>query len=76
MDLEEQKNDYDKQWTFCCSNSSREAVRFISQMSIAGSILIFSFIQLSVSDHDREVYISLISFVCGVIFPNPSLSKK
>ncbi len=75
-DLEQQPEGDDRQWEFCCSHSSRECVKYISQMVIAGSILVFSFIQLSISDKDRDVYISLVSFIIGLVFPNPSLTKR
>ena len=64
------------EWEFCCSRSSRDAVKYMTQIGIASSILIFSFIRLSVTDDDKEIYYSLISFVLGVIFPSPSFAKK
>ena len=74
MDIEEQKTE--KEWSICCSKSSAQGIRYISQLSVACSVLLFSFIQLATTDDSREIYFSLISFVLGLVFPHPTLDIK
>ena len=74
MDIEEQKED--EQWSVCCSKSSKEAIVYFSQMGVACSVLLFCFVQLASDNTDREIYVSLLSFVLGILFPNPQLNTK
>ena len=75
MDLEDQKLQ-EKEWSLCCSKSSPSGIKFVSQMTIASIILGFSLIQLAMKNDDKEIYISLISFIIGIIFPSPHLGDS
>ncbi len=75
MDLEDQKQD-ESEWSLCCSRSTPSAIKYISQLSVACSVLMFSFIQLATTNDSREIYFSLISFVLGLVFPHPTITSE
>ena len=75
MDVENQRQE-ESEWSLCCSKSSPSGIKFVTQMSIACSVLLFSFIQLATSNDSREIYFSLISFVLGLVFPHPTLTSE
>ena len=66
----------EKEWVVCCSKSDKDGIKYITQIIICSIVLIFSFTKLSISDDNREIYFSLISFILGVILPNPQLKTK
>ena len=73
IDIEEPEAE--RPWQLCCSRSSPQAIKFVSQMTAASVILIFSLFQLATKEEDREIYISMCSMVIGILFPSPHLGE-
>lgn len=64
------------EWNVCCSKSSKECIKYGSQMVVAVIVLAFSMIQIATTADEKEIYFSLISFILGVLFPHPTLDSK
>ncbi len=65
-----------EEWKLCCSNSSSALIKYVSQMSVCGSVLIFSGgMIIRFPEQDNSIYFSLIGSVVGYILPSPSLSS-
>jgi len=75
MDIEDHKQ-VEKEWSLCCSKSSPSGIKYVAQLSVASSVLLFSFIQIANTEDSREIYFSLISFVLGLVFPHPTLTSE
>ncbi len=66
-----------EEWKLCCSNSSSALIKYVSQMSVCASVLIFSGAQIIMNpEQDNSIYFSLIGSVVGYILPSPSLSAN
>lgn len=65
-----------EEWRMCGSGTSRHLVKYITQMSFALAVMVFSIVQLSdENNNDREIYFSLLSFILGIIFPHPQIKN-
>ena len=64
---------YENSWEFCCSRSSKECIKYSTQITIASIVLVFSLVMIGLDKDDDKVFLNLVSFVIGLIFPNPSL---
>ena len=61
----------------CCKTYNQFCVKYISQMAILGSCIIYSLIKLSDDATDnREFWSSLLSFSLGIVVPHPTPSIK
>jgi len=70
------KNEEDKQYTICCSHSSRDFIKFSSTFIISLGILIFSFIMIGLNPgKDNTIYFSLISAIMTLFIPSPEIHK-
>ena len=65
----EEKNE-EKIWLIsdCCrnrNNLSKACIKYVIQVLILTIVLVFSLIQISITDNNKEIYFSLISlFLC------------
>ena len=65
------------EWKMCGSGTNRHLLKYIVQMSISLLVLVFSLTRLSYeNEEDKEIYISLVSFILGVIFPHPQIKDE
>jgi hypothetical protein len=71
------KNSIDNEWSIgCLGKLDRRCVMFFSQMTILGLCIGVSLYQVSTTNGNRDFWVSLLSTCCGVLMPNPKLSKK
>ena len=61
-------------WNVCCSRSSSNFVKYLVQVLVSMTILIFAIVNISLGKNDA-VYWSLITLIVGVFVPSPTLSK-
>ena len=73
--MDELEMETNQKWKLCCSKSDSQAIKYISQLIVCLLVMLFCFIKLTVTEDDKEIYISLLSFVLGVILPSPSYKK-
>ena len=66
-----------QEWTFCCSKSNKEFVKYITQIGFGASVMIFSMVQISRADvESKEIYFSLLSGTLGLFLPHPSMKSE
>lgn len=72
--MEEEKNET---WKSCCMTMDKRAVQYFSQISIITGIMIFTITQLvRLKECSSQVpYMSLLTFLIGILIPNPKISK-
>jgi len=63
-------------WKFSNKNYSKNLIKFLCQTILLYIIIVVSIINLSVSNGDNNVWISLLSFSIGVIQNAPKLGKR
>lgn len=69
-----QKIEEDVEWAICCSKSSSHFVRYIVQVLVSLTILIFAIVMIA-TGHNDSVYWSLVTLIIGVFVPSPSLAN-
>jgi hypothetical protein len=62
-------------WNMCCSRSSTSFVKYMVQVLVSMTILVFAIVNISMGRNDA-VYWSLITLIVGVFVPSPTLSKQ
>jgi hypothetical protein len=64
-------------WQSCCMKVDRNMVIFLSHHFIGLLVIIFSMFKLNqnLSCESQNAYLSLLTFICGILLPSPSLRK-
>ena len=77
IDIDIDNKPDDKEWHTCCSNSSREFVKYIVTVSISLIVLIFCLFMITINpDNDNSIYFSLMSSIITLYVPSPQINKK
>ena len=63
------------EWKLCCSNSSKSFVKFLVQVLLGFTIILFSMVQIFRGVEGQSIYFSLISGTLGIFFPHPTLGE-
>jgi len=79
--MDEKKNsDENDTWiSQCCKTEkklSKGFLKWIVQVSISITILVWSLFQISTTEDNREIYFSLISTIIGIYLPSPLDHKE
>jgi hypothetical protein len=69
-----QKIEEDPEWSICCSKSSSHFIKYLVQVLVSLTILIFAIVMIA-TGHDDSVYWSLVTLIIGVFVPSPSLTN-
>ena len=71
------ENEDDRVWESMCLKCDKEAVVFISTLSVIGGVILFCCYQLSnLTDcHSQNAYMGLLGTSLGVFLPSPSMRK-
>ena len=62
----------------CCRNKNnltKACIKYVIQVLILTIVLVFSLIQISISDNNNEIYFSLISTIIGIFLPSPQMHE-
>ena len=77
--MENENKDYNlieetpNQWSCCNAKMTSTHVKYIYQISLGSSIVIFSMVQIMRQAENPEIYFSLISGMIGVFLPTPTM---
>jgi len=72
IDIKTDNND--DTYKICCSNTSKEFIKYITTVTISIIILIFSIVMIILNPKENNtIYFSLISHIIGVYIPTPSI---
>ena len=71
----DENNQERRSWKFCDFTLSRSFAVFLSQVAVALFIVVFSCINIFLSDRceDSTIWIAILSSVLGYFVPNPKL---
>jgi len=64
----------DDQWHACCSKTEVTFVKFMVQVSLGFSVILFSMVQIMRGVENDTIYFTLISAVFGVFIPHPTMT--
>ena len=75
---QEEKEEESKIWKSCCFSINREVVVFITQNLIGLLIILFCIVKLNddLDCSDQQTFISLLTFIVGILLPNPRFSTN
>ena len=77
LELERTNSEYSKNvWRSCCLRCDKQVVQYITKYSILVGLMFFFSYELHVSEtcEDKNLFVSLLTFVIGVCCPNPRIS--
>jgi len=60
-------------WQACCSKTDVTFIKFMVQVTLGFSVIIFSMIQIIRGVDNDTIYFTMISTVFGVFVPHPSM---
>lgn len=66
---------YRNEWTGCCSKTDRNFLKYITQISMGGVVMIFCMVQIFLGAESAEIYFSLLSGTLGLFLPHPQIGK-
>ena len=75
-EIKKEDDQFENTWRSCCLVMDRRAIQFFSQLVIISSIMLFCIVQLIHDDNNnshRTEYMSLLTFLVGVLIPSPKL---
>ena len=78
--LEEKEEVEEKIWLIsdCCRNKNnltKSCIKYVIQVLILTIVLLFSLIQISITNNNKEIYFSLISTIIGIFLPSPQMHE-
>ena len=69
--------DSDETWISACCGAEKKIskgfMKWLIQVVISLFVLVWSAIQISLTDENKEIYFSLISTIVGLYLPSPDL---
>ena len=72
LKLQNKKERADRHWDSCCLTMDKDFVQFIVQMTILGSTIAYSAVQLGLGKND-SVWGNIMVLCIGIVIPNPSI---
>lgn len=64
------------EWHTCCSNTEKTFVKYIVQVVLGFTVILFSMIQIMRNTgENNSIYFSLISGTFGIFTPQPSIAS-
>jgi hypothetical protein len=78
VDQKKTTNDDTAYWKICCSNTNHHALKYLIQVSMGASVMIFcmTMIVVAPTNDDKAIYYSLLSGTLGYFLPHPNLSSE
>jgi len=64
------RNEWD---TGCCSKTDKHYLKFIIQIAMGSSVMLFSMIQIVRGAESPEIYFSMLSGTLGLFLPHPNI---
>jgi hypothetical protein len=64
---------YKDEWSGCCSKTNKHYLKFITQISMGASVMLFCMVQISRGSDNPEIYFSLLSGTLGLFLPHPQI---
>ena len=64
------------EWSMCCSGTSQDFVKYVTQIGFGASVMVFAMVQISRADvENKEIYFSMLSGTLGLFLPHPTMKS-
>ena len=74
LSTEPSNDEAKEEWQVCCSRSNKEFVKYISQVGLALTVIIFSSVAILDEDRsDRDFWSGLLFGTLGLMMPHPTM---
>jgi hypothetical protein len=64
------------EWVSCCSKTDKNYLKYIIQISMGSSVMIFCMAQIIRGADSPEIYFSLLSGTLGLYLPHPQVKDN
>ena len=64
------------EWTGCCSKTNKNYLKYMTQIAMGASVMVFSMVQIAIGADNPEIYFSLLSGTLAVFMPTPHLNAE
>jgi hypothetical protein len=64
------------EWAGCCQKTNKHYLKFVSQIAMGSSVMIFSMVQIARGSDNAEIYFSLLSGTLGLFLPHPQINDE
>jgi hypothetical protein len=61
------------EWVGCCSRTDKHYLKYLVQIGMGSSVMIFSMIMIALDAKHQEIYFSMISGTLGLFLPHPQV---
>ena len=63
------------EWTGCCSKTNKHFLKYLTQILMGGSVMVFCMVQIAKGSPNNEIYFSLLSGTLGLFLPHPQIKS-
>jgi hypothetical protein len=64
------------EWRGCCSKSDRSFIKYITQILMGSTVMLFCMVQIFRGSNNLEIYFSMLSGTLGLFLPHPQMIKE
>jgi hypothetical protein len=61
------------EWRGCCSKHDKHFIKYMAQILMGSSVMIFAMVQIILDAPHKEIYFSMISGTLGSFMPHPQI---
>jgi hypothetical protein len=63
----------ENEWHGCCSKTNKHYLKYMVQIAMGGSVMLFCMVQIAIGSDNPEIYFSLLSGTLGLFLPHPQI---
>ena len=67
------ENEHPDEWSGCCSKTNKHFIKYITQITMGGAVMLFCMVQIGLGTENQEIYFSLLSGTLGLFLPHPQI---
>lgn len=64
---------YKDEWSGCCSKTNKHFLKYLTQILMGSSVMIFCMVQIAIGAENPEIYFSMLSGTLGLFLPHPQI---
>ena len=61
------------EWRGCCSKHDKHFIKYMAQILMGSSVMIFAMVHIAIGAKNPEIYFSLLSGTLGIFLPHPQI---
>lgn len=67
---------YKDEWQGCCSKTNKHYLKYLTQIAMGSSVMVFCMSQIIRGAPNPEIYFSLLSGTLGLFLPHPQIRDE